>query len=212
MPNALRSLSLQVKTFGECRCKVSSTLTYQQGKNMAKDFTTSARENRISLWISVSFLWGTVFYISSILTLGFVSEYSGGHFHPDLLDSIKSYMFYALLILAVAIGGYLGNKLYDPTGEKRQQRINAVTAGMKEQVFVSFAGSIATSFVFGLMTAFAFWLSHLTFGVAFDVPLRTVLIGSLANIPAGIVGSLLTGLVFLVLKFAGKFPTGEVAS
>jgi len=42
--------------------------------------------------------------------------------------------------------------------------------------------------------------------------LRTVLIGSLANIPAGIVGSLLTGLVFLVLKFAGKFPTGEVAS
>jgi len=179
---------------------------------MTKGFTTSARENRLSLWVSVSFLWGTIFYISSILILGVISDYSGGYFHPALSDSVKAYVFYALLIFVVAIGGYFGNKLYDPTGEKRQQRINAVTAGMREQVFVSFVGSIATSFVFGLMTALAFWFPHLTFNIAFDMPLHTVLIGSLANILAGIVGSLLTGLVFLVLKATGRFPTSEVAS
>lgn len=176
---------------------------------MTKDFATSARKNQLSLWISVSFLWGTIFYISSIFVLAFVSEQVGGSFHPDLLDSIKSYMFYAVLIVAVALGSYAINKLYDPTGEKRQKRINEVSAGMKEQVFVSFLGSIATSFVFCLMTAVAFWAAHWAFGVAFDMPLRTVLVGSVANVLPGILGSLATGLVFLGLKLTGRFPTSE---
>ncbi|MDW8465232.1 MAG: hypothetical protein RML35_03305 [Chloroherpetonaceae bacterium] len=96
---------------------------------MTQDFTTSARENRISLWISVSFLWGTIFYISSIFVLTLVSEQCGSSFHPDFLDSVKSYFFYAVLIVAVALGSYVVNKLYDPTGEKRQRRIREVSAG-----------------------------------------------------------------------------------
>ncbi|MFN3386666.1 MAG: hypothetical protein ACK42Y_08795 [Candidatus Thermochlorobacter sp.] len=177
---------------------------------MTNDFTTSARENRVGLWISVSFLWGTIFYISSIFVLHLTSEQLGGNFHPEFSDSLKSYLFYALLIVAVALGGYAANRLYDPTGVKRQKRISSVTAGLKEQVFVSFLGSLATSFVFCLMTALAFWGAHLTFGIAFDMPLRTILIGSLVNMLAGLLGSLLTGLVFLGLRLAGKFPTGEV--
>lgn len=178
---------------------------------MSNNFATAARENRVGLWVSVSFLWGTIFYISSIFVLSLTSERFGGNFRPDLLDSVKSYLFYALLIVAVALGGYLANRLYDPTGEKRQKRISEVSAGLKEQVFVSFLGSLATSFVFCLMTALAFWAAHLAFGVAFDMTLNAALIGSLVNMLAGVLGSMLTGLVFLGLKLAGKFPTGEVA-
>ncbi len=177
---------------------------------MTNNFTTSARENRVGLWISVSFLWGTIFYISSIFVLRLTSEQLGGNFHPEFLDSLKSYLFYALLIIAVALGGYGVNRLYDPTGEKRQKRISSVTAGLKEQVFVSFLGSLATSFGFCLMTALAFWAAHFTFGIAFEMSLGAILIGSLVNTLAGLLGSLLTGLVFLGLKLAGKFPTGEV--
>lgn len=178
---------------------------------MSNNFTARARENRVGLWVGVSFLWGTIFYISSIFVLSLASERLGGNFHPDFFDSVKSYFFYALLIVAVALGGYVGNRLYDPTGEKRQKRISAVSAGMKEQVFVSFLGSLATSFVFCLMTALAFWAAHIVFDVAFEMSLNAVLVGSLINMLAGILGSMLTGLVFLGLKLAGKFPTGEVA-
>lgn len=173
---------------------------------MNKSLAQQAAENKPSLWINVSLMWGTIFFITSIFMLKVMSE-SG--FAPDLVGSFKAYVFYAVFVILVALGGYGVNKIYDPNGEKRIKRQAEVKSGLKEQIFVSFAGSIATGFVFCLLTALAFILAHFVFGVVAPLDWRTVFLASLCNIGAGIGGSLLTGVIFLVLKAIGKFPTME---
>ncbi len=180
---------------------------------MSNSFSESAKANKLSLWIGVSLLWGTIFFLTSIFALGFVSEQRNGvsTFHPSIVDSIKAYSIYIVFVIGVAVSGFLFNRLYDPTGEKRNKRIADVTAGKKENYFVSFAGSLATGFVFGLLTALAFFLAQYLFGIAAEADVATVMLASLVNVGAGVAGSLATGIVFVVLKLLGKFPSGETA-
>jgi MFS family permease len=183
--------------------------------DMTSNLSASARENKIIIWISASLFWGSVFYVTSIYALGFVSEQQNGvsMFHPSFYDGSKAYSIYAVFILAVAISGFLFSRyFYDPTGEKRNKRIDDITAGKKENYLVSFVGSLATGFVFGVMTALAFMIAHQLFGVAAAFDFTTVMLASLLNVGAGLAGSIFTGVVFLVLKLTGKFPTSESTS
>lgn len=175
---------------------------------MGKSLAQQAAENKPSLWINVSLMWGTVFFITSIFMLKLASESS---FSPDWTDSLKAYGFYVAMIIVVALGGYGVNKLYDPKGEKRAKRQAEVKAGMKEQIFVSFAGSVATGFAFCALTALAFLCAKWSFGVSADFSMQTVFVASIYNIGAGLGGSLFTGLIFVALKAMGKFPTEQSA-
>jgi hypothetical protein len=168
-----------------------------------KSFSEQAAENKPSLWISVSLLWGTVFFFTSLY---FLSMFSDGAFSPSVADSAKAYLIYAVLIVIVALTGFAVNKLYDPTGEKRARRQSEVKSGQKEQIFVSLVGSLATGFGFCLVTVLAFWLATF-FGVAAAFNGQTILYAALANIGAGLGASLFTGGIFLILKSLGKFPT-----
>ncbi|MFN3560960.1 MAG: hypothetical protein ACK4XY_02685 [Chloroherpetonaceae bacterium] len=175
---------------------------------MGKSFAQQAAENKPSLWINVSLMWGTVFFITSIFMLKLASATS---FLPDWTDSLKAYLFYVVMIVIVALGGYGVNKLYDPKGEKRAKRQAEVKSGMKEQVFVSLFGSIATGFGFCLLTALSFLCAKWAMRVPADFSMQHVFVAAIYNIGAGLGGSLFTGLIFVVLKAMGKFPTEQSA-
>ncbi len=175
---------------------------------MGKSLAQQAAENKPSLWVSVSLMWGTVFFITSIFMLTLATDSS---FLPNWLDSIKAYLFYVAMVIVVALGGYGVNKLYDPKGEKRAKRQAEVKSGLREQVFVSLAGSIATGFTFCLLTALSFLCAKWTLSVPADFSPQQVLFASVYNIGAGLGGSFFTGLVFLVLKAMGKFPSEQSA-
>ncbi|MFQ3597389.1 MAG: hypothetical protein SNJ66_03520 [Chloroherpetonaceae bacterium] len=175
---------------------------------MGKSLAQQAAENKPSLWINVSLMWGTVFFMTSIFMLKLAGEMT---FSPDWSDSLKAYLFYAVMIVIVALGGYGINKLYDPKGEKRAKRQAEVKSGMKEQIFVSFIGSIATGFAFCLLTALSFLCAKWALNVSAEFSMQDVLVASIYNIGAGLGGSLFTGLIFTVLKAMGKFPTEQSA-
>ncbi len=175
---------------------------------MGKSFAQQAAENKPSLWINVSLMWGTVFFITSIFMLKLASQTS---FLPNWTDSLKAYLFYVVMIVIVALGGYGVNKLYDPKGEKRAKRQAEVKSGMKEQVFVSLFGSIATGFGFCLLTALSFLCAKWAMSVSADFSMQDVLVAAIYNIAAGLGGSLFTGLIFVMLKAMGKFPTEQSA-
>jgi len=175
---------------------------------MGKSLAQQAAENKPTLWINVSLMWGTVFFVTSIFMLQLATDAA---FSPEWLDALKAYSFYVVMVIGVALGGYAVNKLYDPTGEKRAKRQAEVKAGMKEQVFVSFAGSIATGFSFCLLTALSFLCAKWVMHVSAEFSLQQVLVASIYNIGAGLGGSLFTGLIFVALKAMGKFPTEQSA-
>lgn len=175
---------------------------------MGKSLAQQAAENKPSLWISVSLMWGTVFFITSIFMLKLAGEMT---FSPDWSDSLKAYLFYAVMIVGVALGGYGVNKLYDPKGEMRAKRQAEVKSGMKEQIFVSFFGSIATAFGFCLITALSFLFAKWVLNVSADFSMQDVLLASIYNIGAGLGGSLFTGVIFIMLKSLGKFPSEQSA-
>ncbi|MCS6989918.1 MAG: hypothetical protein NZM06_10430 [Chloroherpetonaceae bacterium] len=175
---------------------------------MGKSLAQQAAENKPTLWVNVSLMWGTVFFITSIFMLKLATDAS---FSPDFLDALKAYPFYVAMVIAVALGGYGVNRLYDPKGEKRAKRQAEVKAGLKEQLFVSFTGSVATGFGFCLLTALAFLFAHWAFAVPASFDAKTIFLASLCNVGAGIGGSLFTGLVFVVLKAMGKFPAEQSA-
>ncbi len=175
---------------------------------MRKSLAQQAVENKPSLWVNVSLIWGTVFFITSIFMLQLTNTMT---FSPDWSDSLRAYLFYVVMIIIVALGGYSINKLYDPKGEKRAKRQAEVKSGMKEQIFVSLIGSIATSFTFCLLTALSFLCAKWALNISADFSMQQVLVASIYNIGAGLGGSLFTGLIFSALKAMGKFPTEQSA-
>ncbi|MDX2128469.1 MAG: hypothetical protein SFU91_05480 [Chloroherpetonaceae bacterium] len=177
-------------------------------------FAEQAANNSPKLWVTVSFFWGTVFYITSIYALSLLPSYFSFMpvFEPSFIESLKAYPIYAVFLFAVAFGGYGFNRLYDPTGEKRKKRQDKVSKGTTETIFVSLAGSIATSFFFTFLVALAFIISNSFFEMNFNFTFQQVFFASLGNIAAGLIGSLLVGVVFLVLKLMGKFPSSQFSS
>lgn len=168
------------------------------------------QKDTVWTWIVVTLMWGSIFYFTSNYALRLASaRIEGGAFDPSSGEMLTVYGIFVGVMLATAFIARFVNHSLDPTGEKRLRRQQAVAEGNREKIFVSFAGSLATSFGFGFLTAGTYLAASKVFGVAANFSLQTVLIGSLGNVVAGLIGSAIVGVIFITLKQMGKFPHPE---
>ena len=152
-------------------------------------------------WLSITFLWGTVFFATSVLMLNLASTWlEQGFFNPAWSEIYSAYAIYFFVLLFFALSAMLVKNRLDPQGEKQTKRQQEVVAGKRELVFVSLAGSIATSFFFTILTALVFVVSTTLVDMTVDLTILVVLLAAVLNISAGLAASLFVGLVLLVLK------------
>ncbi len=157
------------------------------------------------LWVSITLLWGSLFYFTSVFMLGLASSRLGeGAFDPSRAELFRVYGIHAGVLVVFAFAAMMVKRLFDPRSEQQVQRRVAIREGRGEKLFVSFAGSIATSFFFTGLTALTFMLSQGYTGRAVHFTLPVVLLAGLFNIAAGLGASLFVGLVFLVAKVGRK--------
>lgn len=157
------------------------------------------------IWISVTLLWGTVFFFTSSYMLGLAVGLMGtGDFRITGGELFRVYGFHIPVLIVFALVAMMVKNLLDPQGRKQVQRQQSVVEGNRERLFVSFAGSIATSFFFTGLTASTYlWSSGFT-GIMVDLPLKIVAAAAVFNIGAGLVASMLVGVVFMVAKVGRK--------
>lgn len=152
-------------------------------------------------WLSITFLWGTVFFATSVVTLSLASAWlEQGFFNPAWSEIYSVYAIYFFVLLFFAMSAMMVKNKMDPRGEKQTRRQQEVVAGKREMIFVSLAGSIVTSFFFTVLTAVVFLFSMSLVGMTIDFTLPVVLVAAFMNIAAGLCASLLVGLVLFVLK------------
>ncbi len=150
------------------------------------------------LWIAITFLWGTVFFATSVITLSLAAFWlEQGFFNPSWSEIFGAYGIYFVLLMAIAVSAMMVKNRMDPDGAKQTKRQQDVVAGKREVVFVSLASSIVTSFFFTVLTALVFALSSVSI---VDLKVSVVLFASVMNIVAGLSASILVGLVIFVLK------------
>ncbi|MCF8216269.1 MAG: hypothetical protein K9I59_05790 [Chlorobium sp.] len=154
-----------------------------------------------AIWISVTLLWGTVFFFTSSWMLGVASGMLGtGYFRLSGGELFRVYGLHIPVLLIFALTAMMVKNLLDPQGRKQVERQKSVVQGKRERLFVSFAGSIATSFFFTGLTASTFlWSSGFT-GISVDLPLSVIVVAAGFNILAGLAASLLVGIVFIAAK------------
>ncbi len=152
-------------------------------------------------WLAITFLWGTVFFATSIIMLkAAVFWLERGFFNPEWSEIYSVYAIYFFILLAIAFGAMMLKNRMDPEGEQQTRRQQDVLAGKREQVFVSLAASITTSFFFTVLTALTFIASRPLIDMTLTLPASVVVIASLLNIGAGLSVSLLVGFVIFLLK------------
>ncbi len=153
------------------------------------------------LWLTITLLWGTVFFGTSIIALNaavFINK--KGFFNPAWEEIYKVYLPYAAFLVLFALVVRSLKRLLDPEGRRQSLRQQDVLAGKRERVFVSLGGSIASSFFFTLATSAAFLLVPYFTYFIIDLPLQVILFGALLNIGAGLLVSVVVGLVILLLR------------
>ncbi|NTV92052.1 MAG: hypothetical protein HGA72_01860 [Chlorobiaceae bacterium] len=159
----------------------------------------------IGIWLGVTLLWGTVFYFTSVVMLRFsAGRLEQGLFNPTGSDIITIYGFHVIVLLAFALLAMMIKKQLDPKAEHQVQRKKAIIEGKGERVFVSFAGSIATSFFFTALTAGTFLVAGGFIGSVFKLTLPIVFLAGVFNIVAGLCASLFVGLIFLIARVGRK--------
>jgi len=159
----------------------------------------------VAIWVSVTLLWGTLFYWTSIYMLHLASIKLGeGYFCPSTSEQWSVYGIHVVVLIVFALVAMLVRGMLDPGSTKQVQRWQNISEGKGEKIFVSFAGSLATSFFFTGLTALTFLGSSgfLGFMVAFTFPV--VLLAGVFNVAAGIAASLIVGLIFLIAKIGRK--------
>lgn len=159
----------------------------------------------VAIWVSVTLLWGTLFYWTSIYMLHLASIRLGeGYFCPSTSEQWSVYGIHVVVLIVFALVAMLVRGMLDPGSTKQVQRWQNISEGKGEKIFVSFAGSLATSFFFTGLTALTFLGSSgfLGFMVAFTFPV--VLLAGVFNVAAGIAASLIVGLIFLIAKIGRK--------
>ncbi|NTU58123.1 MAG: hypothetical protein HGB00_04280 [Chlorobiaceae bacterium] len=168
-------------------------------KSIKKPFPES-----VWTWILITLLWGTVFFASSSWTLTKAAVMTGqGTFSPDRSVSIAVYALFVPVLLLIALVAMAVKKRLDPGSVKQLSRQKAVKEGSREQLFVSFAGSIATSFLFSVLTACAYAVSSPLTGALISMTPTMVITGALLNIAAGLAASLFVGTIFIIARAAG---------
>ncbi len=160
------------------------------------------------VWILVTLLWGSVFYATSTWMLKTAAHLlAQGVFDPAGGVVLTVYLLYVPVLIAVALAAMVVKNLIDPGSLKQIARHQAVAKGTRERYFVSFAGSIATSFIFTIMTALMHGAAAPLTGAVVELPAKTVIVAALLNIAAGLAASMLVGIIFMVtraVKGAGK--------
>ena len=157
------------------------------------------------IWVSVTLLWGTVFYWTSIFTLQLASLRLGaGYFHPVKSEQWRVYGIQVVVLILFALVAMLVRRALDPGSTKQVQRWQNISEGKGEKIFVSFAGSLSTSFFFTVLTALTFRASSGSPGVRVVFTVPVVLLAGVFNVAAGLAASLIVGLIFLIAKVGRK--------
>lgn len=153
-------------------------------------------------WLSITFLWGTVFFATSVAAISFTSDrLEQGLFRPAWSEIYSVYVIYFFVLFVFSVSAMLVKSKMDPRGEMQTRRQQEVVAGKRETVFVSLAGSVATSFFFTVVTALVFVAASVSLvDMTVDLTVPVVLAASVLNIAAGLSASILVGLVLFVLK------------
>jgi hypothetical protein len=108
-----------------------------------------------------------------------------------------------VLILFALVAMMVKNKL-EPGGQKQIARWQNISEGKGEKIFISFAGSLATSFFFTALTAVVFLESSGFLGFSVVLTIPVILLAASFNIAAGIAASLIVGVVFLIARIGRK--------
>ncbi|NTW69816.1 MAG: hypothetical protein HGB23_08220 [Chlorobiaceae bacterium] len=159
----------------------------------------------VATWVLVTLLWGTLFYWTSIFMLRLASaKLSQGVLTASQSDLLRVYGIHAGVLVLFALVAMMVRQLLDPGASKQVARKVAIAEGKGEKVFISFAGSIATSFFFTGLTALTLVLSSGVVGFDGVLPIPVVLLAACYNIAAGLGASLFVGVVFLIAQAVRK--------
>ncbi|MEI6638368.1 MAG: hypothetical protein FDX02_05730 [Chlorobium sp.] len=159
----------------------------------------------VAIWVLVTLLWGTVFYWTSIFMLQLASVKLGeGSFHPSDSEQWSVYGVQVVVLILFALLAMAVRGALDPGNTQQIQRWQNISEGKGEALFISFAGSLATSFFFTALTALTFLGSSAYFGFLVSFTLPVVLLAALFNVGAGIAASLIVGFIFLIAKVGRK--------
>ncbi|NMW19194.1 MAG: hypothetical protein HKK66_09255 [Chlorobiaceae bacterium] len=159
----------------------------------------------VVIWVMVTLLWGTVFFYTSVFMLRFATVLLGqGVFNPSRSVQFHVYGIHAVVLVVFALAAMLVKNMAEPGGQKQIQRWKSISEGKGEKLFISFAGSIATSFFFTGLTALTFLFSAGNLGFSVSLTYPVVLTAALFNIGAGLAASLIVGFVFLIAKVGRK--------
>ncbi|TLU86156.1 MAG: hypothetical protein FDX30_03915 [Chlorobium sp.] len=157
------------------------------------------------IWISVTLLWGTVFFFTSIFMLKAASDLlRQGFFNPSWREIFSVYGIHAAILVVFALAAMLMKRVIDPGSTKQVQRWQDINEGKGEKIFISFAGSIATSFFFTGLTAANFSLAARIFDLTVEFSVPAIFLAALFNIAAGLAASLIVGIIFLVGKVGNR--------
>jgi hypothetical protein len=159
----------------------------------------------VTIWVLVTLLWGTVFFTTSVFMLRYAALLLGqGIFSPSRSEVFNAYGVHAGVLIVFALIAMMVKNMVEPGSKKQIQRWQNISEGKGEKLFISFAGSIATSFFFTGLTAMTFLLSAAAFGFVISLTIPVVLTAALLNIGAGLTASLIVGLVFLIARVGRK--------
>lgn len=149
-------------------------------------------------WILITLLWGSVFFFTSTWMLGKASAWlDAGGFLPDGAATLTVYLLYVPVLIVIALVAMAVKNRLDPGSLKQLERQKAVKEGKRERYFVSFAGGIASSFLFAVLTAIAHIAAVPVTGAVIRLNPATVAVAGVLNIAAGLGASLLVGMIFL---------------
>jgi hypothetical protein len=165
--------------------------------------TKKSAPQSVWTWILITLLWGSVFFATSTWMLAQASNWlDAGEFRPDRSISFTVYLLYVPVLLLIALVAMAVKNRLDPGSLRQLERQKEVKAGRRERYFVSFAGSIATSFLFTVLTAGAHMITAPMIGAVVRLDVTTVIAAALMNIAAGLAASLFVGMIFIVSGIA----------
>jgi len=159
----------------------------------------------VAIWVLVTMLWGTVFFWTSIFMLQLASyRLQQGSFYPTVSEQWRVYGVHAVVLILFALVAMMVKNRIEPGGQKQIQRWQNISEGKGEKLFISFAGSLATSFFFTALTAVVFLASSGFLGFSIVLTIPVILLAASFNIAAGIAASLIVGFVFLIAQVGRK--------
>ena len=159
----------------------------------------------VAIWVLVTLLWGTVFYWTSVFMLQLSSATLGeGVFYPSNSEQWSVYGIQVVVLILFALVAMAVRGALDPGNTQQIKRWQNISKGEGERIFISFAGSIATSFFFTALTALTFLGSSGFLGFVVVLTLPVILLAAFFNVAAGIAASLIVGFIFLIAKVGRK--------